>query len=78
MGDPTELIVAFNRGTSEDQARASVQRCGAHTRRRMRTDHADQVTLLVRVDPSDADALKSALAGQVEYIEDNQSGYRAL
>ena len=78
MGDAAELIVAFQRGTTENQARASVEGCGAQIRRRMRTDHPDQVTLLVRIEPQQADALKAALKGQVEYIEDNDAGYRAL
>ena len=45
----TELIVLFARGTEEGAARSVVEKAGARIRRRMRSDHEDQVMLLVKV-----------------------------
>jgi hypothetical protein len=53
MRDTNELIVGFRRGVSEDSARSAVEGAGGKVRRRMRTDHDDEVMLLVKTkDPA--------------------------
>jgi hypothetical protein len=70
-----ELIVHFRPGLSEDEARALAESSGAKVRRRMRTDHADEVMLLLR--SADVKALKATLDGSkdVLYTELNEGGF---
>jgi hypothetical protein len=80
MAEPMELIVEFERGVKEDDARAVATKVGATVRRRMRTDHDDQVMLLVRLEPDRFDRAKSDLSSdrRVRRVEDNRKDYGAL
>lgn len=77
MGDTNELIVRFKRGVTEDDARARVTRAGGKVRRRMRTDHADEVMLLVRVEGGEIADLEARIRkdATVDFTEVNQSGF---
>jgi hypothetical protein len=74
----SELMVKFVRGISEEVARAAAESAGAKVRRRMRSDHDDEVMLLLKCD--DIDAVKSELEGRddVEMTEVNEGGYGVL
>lgn len=78
MSEVKELIVKFKRGVSEDKARAAITGAGASVRRRMRTDDASEVMLLVKVSGSvsDADA-KIKKYPTVLSTEVNQDGFTA-
>ena len=71
-----ELIVKFAPGVSEDDARSAAEGAGAKVRRRMRTDSADEVMLLIKID-GDVDAVKAKLDGRddVEHTEVNEGGF---
>ena len=75
-----ELIVEFKRGVTEDAARGVVGASGGTVRRRMRTDHADQVMLLVRVPSGAAETAERGLArdASVSRVEPNQGGFRPM
>jgi hypothetical protein len=75
-----ELIVRFARGVDEDDARGVAERAGATVRRRMRGDHADEVTLLLRLPAEDLRAARASLASdpRVTHVEANDGGFRAL
>lgn len=79
MSDAAELIVKFRRGVSEDDARTAAEQAGGKVRRRMRSDHDDEVMLLLRVD-GDLSRVKSALDDRddVEMTEENKGGYGVL
>lgn len=64
-----ELIVDFRPGTTEDDARAVVSRCGGSTRRRMRSDDPALVRLLVKVE--DASIARDPAVARVEKNEPN-------
>ncbi len=78
MSDVKELIVKFKRGVSEDKARAAVTGAGGSVRRRMRTDDATEVMLLVKVSGSveEIDA-KIKKYPTVLSTEVNQDGFTA-
>jgi hypothetical protein len=80
MADPAELIVEFHRGVAESEARLRVESVGGQVRRRMRSDHADLVTLLVRFAPEALDGAEQALDGAqgVLRTERNRGGFSAL
>ncbi len=71
-----ELIVKFAAGVSEDDARSAAEDAGGKVRRRMRTDEADEVMLLLKID-GDLNKVKAKLEGRddVEYTEINEGGY---
>ena len=71
-----ELIVKFAAGVSEDDARSAAEEAGAQVRRRMRTDEAEEVMLLLKID-GNLDKVKAKLEGRddVEYTEINEGGY---
>ena len=71
-----ELIVKFIRGVSEDDARSAAEASGAKVRRRMRSDHEDEVMLLLKID-GDMNSVKSKLdkRDDVESTEVNEGGY---
>lgn len=77
MGNQAELIVEFNKGVSEDDARALAASLGAKVRRRMRTDHEDDVTLLIKVDADQVDTVERSLSAKssVARTERNLGGY---
>ena len=77
MNEPAELIVEFVRGTPETEARQVVAAHHADVRRRMRTDHADQVMLLVRVEARRLPEIERAIRSNdaVTRTEPNQGGF---
>ena len=80
MSDQAELIVEFRRGVPEADARAVVEGESGTVRRRMRTDHDDQVTLLIRLATDRAGAAKKALDahGSVTRTESNGKDFSIL
>lgn len=75
MTDTGELIVGFKRGITEDAARAAVEAAGGAVRRRMRTDHEDEVMLLVKA--ADPAALQKTMdaSSDVKHTEINRADY---
>jgi hypothetical protein len=80
MAEPLELMVGFRRGIAEDAARKVVERAGATVRRRMRTDSADEVMLLIRVADGALEAVEKALGADpsVARTERNTGGFRPM
>ncbi len=78
--EKVELMVQFTRGFSEEDARALLALSGGRIRRRMRTDHADQVMLLLELPKERADAVQGDLKAhpQVTLVERNSGDYQAL
>lgn len=72
-----ELIVEFRRGVSEDDAKRVISHAGAKVRRRMRSDHEDQVMLLIKLDSTNLEAVEKKLSGHkdVVHTERNNAGY---
>jgi hypothetical protein len=77
MSDPAELIVEFTRGVSESEAQATIMAAGGTIRRRMRTDHDDQVMLLVKVDADRLSEIETFLEKNphVSRFEKNAGGF---
>jgi len=75
--DTIELMVQFERGFAEDEARTLMQAAGGTIRRRMRTDHEDQVMLLVKIPREKADVVEQDLGKHpsVALVERNAGGY---
>ena len=75
--DTAELIIRFNRGVDEAAAQSVVAQLGGTVRRRMRTDHDDEVMLLVKVPADDARQRAQQAAGhpQVSMVEVNSDGF---
>ncbi len=75
--ETAELIIQFNRGVSDEDARSVVAGIGGTVRRNMRTDHADQVMLLARVPAADVRRLAQEASGhpQVARVEVNSDGF---
>ncbi len=84
MGDKAdkkaEIIVSFRRGVAEDAARSIVERHGCTVRRKMRSDHADDVILLVKVAEDRSTAVQGSLTGDrdVLHVEINGGGYKPM
>ena len=80
MAEPLELIVSFKRGVSEDDARQAVARAGADVRRRMRSDHADEVMLLVKIGTGVLESVEEKLGREscVVRTERNSGGFRPM
>ncbi len=80
MVEKAELIVEFVRGCPEDEARKLIEHHGGSIRRRMRSDHADLVTFLIKCDAEKAPTVDAALrsSSRVLRTEANQGGFRAL
>lgn len=78
--ETVELMVQFERGFPEDDARTLMTAAGGAIRRRMRTDHQDQVMLLVKLPHDRIDVIERDLKKhpQVTLVERNSSDYRAL
>lgn len=71
-----ELIVGFRRGVEEADARKIVEATGASVKRRMRTDHADEVMFLVLThDPKTVEKVMKKNA-DVTHTEINQGGFK--
>lgn len=79
MNNTQELIVRFQKGTSEDDARKIAESAGTKVRRRMRGDSPDEVTLLLRVE-GDVKATEKQLKGHksVDLTEINHGGFRPM
>ncbi len=75
--ETAELIIQFIRGVDETEAQAVVASFGGSVRRRMRTDHPDQVMLLARVPAGSVRRLAQQAAGhpKVETVEVNSDGF---
>ena len=75
--ETAELIIQFNRGVDESTARQVVNELGGSVRRKMRTDHEDQVMLLTRVPADEVRQKAQQAAGhpQVEMVEVNSGGF---
>lgn len=75
-----ELMVQFERGFAEDDAKTLMSAAGGTIRRRMRTDHEDQVMLLVKIPRNRVDAVETDLGKHpsVTLVERNAGGYEAL
>lgn len=78
--DTIELMVQFERGFAENEARTLMEAAGGRIRRRMRTDHEDEVMLLVKLPRDRVDVVEADLAKhpKVTLVERNSSDYRAL
>lgn len=78
--DTIELMVQFERGFAESEARTLMGAAGGTIRRRMRTDHDDQVMLLVKIPRDRIDAVETDLGKHpnVTLVERNQGGYGIL
>ncbi|MEQ8280474.1 MAG: hypothetical protein RMA76_14160 [Deltaproteobacteria bacterium] len=75
MRQLNEVIVGFRRGVAEETARAAVEARGGSVKRRMRTDHEDEVMLLVKVDDTAALAKAMKSHADVTHVEINQDGF---
>ena len=75
--DTAELIIEFRRGVDEASAKAVAASIGGSVRRRMRTDHSDQVMLLVRVPADNVQRLAQQATSHphVSRVEVNQGGF---
>ena len=75
--ETAELIIQFRRGVGESEARSVVAGLGGSVRRKMRTDHDDQVMLLARVPADDVRRRAQQAAGHphVETVEVNSGGF---
>ncbi len=75
--DTAELIIEFTRGVSESTARSIVAGLRGTVRRKMGTDHEDQVMLLARVDEREVHrrAQEAANHPQVARVEINSDGF---
>ncbi len=78
--ETTELIVTFEREFPEEDARSIVEQAGGKIRRRMRSDHADQVILLAKVPNKSLSSIEKLLneLESVQELERNQGGYQAI
>lgn len=78
--ETVELMVKFERGFEEAEARALMEAADGHIRRRMRTDHEDEVMLLVKLPRARIDAIEADLAQhpKVTLVERNAGGYGIL
>ncbi|MEL7368094.1 MAG: hypothetical protein AAFN74_04210 [Myxococcota bacterium] len=75
--ESAELIIQFRRGVDEASAKSAVSALGGAVRRRMRTDHPDQVMLLAKF-PADQirrHAQEAANHPNVERVEVNSDGF---
>lgn len=72
-----ELMVKFERGFEEEEAKALMQAAGGQIRRRMRTNHEDEVMLLVKLSAERIEAIEADLKKhpKVTLVERNQGGY---
>lgn len=75
-----ELMVKFERGFSEGDARTLMSAAGGTIRRRMRTDHEDEVMLLVKIPRGQAKVVESDLGRhpKVTLVERNAGGFEIL
>ena len=75
-----EIMVKFERGFSEENARTLMGAAGGSIRRRMRTDHEDEVMLLVKLPRDRIDAVESDLKlhPNVTLVERNAGGFGIL
>lgn len=75
--DTVELMVKFERGFAESEARALMEAADGKIRRRMGTDHEDEVMLLVKLPRSRIEAIEADLSKhpKVTLIERNSGGY---
>ena len=75
-----ELMVRFERGFEESEARTLMNAAGGTIRRRMRTDHEDEVMLLVKLPRDRVDVVEQDLDKhpKVTLVERNSEDYRAL
>ncbi len=75
-----EIMVRFIRGMSEEDARTIMLAAGSTIRRRMRTDHKDEVQLLVQLPRAKADQIIIQLEAmpQVTLVEKNSGGFGIL
>jgi hypothetical protein len=75
--ETNEIMVRFRVGVSEDIARAAVKSAGGTVRRRMRTDTANEVLLLVKVDAGKMGELEQKMKSlpSVVSTEPNQGGF---
>lgn len=77
MAGGSELIILFNKGVSESDAKSIVSGVGGAVRRRMRWDKDDEVMLLVKVkDEGVGDRIRQS--GKVSSIEVNAGGFRPM
>lgn len=74
---PSELIVEFHRGVSEDAARQAISAAGGTVRRKMRTDSPAEVTLLVYAPEGELAEFEAKLraSGDVLRTERNAGGF---
>lgn len=72
-----ELMVKFERGFAEDEARTLMEAAGGAIRRRMRTDHDDEVMLLVKLPRARVGAVEKDLGKhpKVTLVERNAGGF---
>lgn len=72
-----ELMVQFERGFDENDARTLMGAAGGTIRRRMRTDHEDQVMLLVKIPRDRAEVVEGDLGKhpKVTLVERNADGF---
>jgi hypothetical protein len=78
--DTIELMVQFERGFEESEARTLMEAAGGTIRRRMRTDHEDQVQLLVKLPRDRLEVIEQDLDKhpKVTLVERNEGGYGIL
>ena len=77
VNNTAELIIQFHRGVDESAATGVVEGLGGTTRRRMRSDHPDQIMLLVKVSADDVErrAQEAARNPYVAMVEVNKDGF---
>ncbi|MEL6183092.1 MAG: gamma-glutamylcyclotransferase family protein [Myxococcota bacterium] len=75
-----EIMVKFERGMPEDDARTLMGAAGGSIRRRMRTDHEDEVMLLVRIPRDRVEVVERDLGKhpKVTLVERNEGGFGIL
>lgn len=75
----SEIIALFIRKYPEDQARERVEALGFRVRRRMRSDHEDEVMLLCQCRQTEAEKLVAELKAipEVVEVEGNDADYAA-
>lgn len=78
--ETVELMVKFKRGIPEEDARTMMSAAGGKIRRKMRTDHADEIQLLVQFPRSRADELEDQFKQlpQITLVERNSDDYHLL
>lgn len=75
-----EIMVKFERGVPEEEARTLMGAAGGSIRRRMRADHEDEVMLLVRIPRTRVEVIERDLGKhpKVTLVERNEGGFGIL